>query len=642
MRTFAKNLPYSFTVQVFLKIISFRTINKTKRRHSENLMNLVLVILLAIGIALAMNNDNNLHPNPQVQQDQRLIYGVRQFGFNTNNENQNDFLNPSNVPLAKPIALAVEDNQYVQLPTGNPGKFNKYRLDHNLNITYLYDFPTSYSQTHNDYSELLYFGDVKIRLPVCYGLPPTNYDARLYGIKHDGVLALGSGSDIWKYWHVATISSSRVDLGRFNLNSYVTSSPGILLKYSESLPCTVGNKSYSIRFDPRQDISLFPHELFHQKTFDVLHSYDITYCEKWCERMRFPLSGISSVCLGNKGETSFDHLSLLLSVSDIDYSSSTQTKHVVPISKINTIRPQEIVLGRLFMDKMVIHIDRISESMIITPSFSRFRETHPDCTTNTYLGLAICITYITWVLTVNSETPNEETNRIFFGLLQLYGSILVFCAFSYNLYGIEIWKFYCHLVDSGITWLYDIGILLVPVFTFLNIASVIMVFRNDKNSVVISSTFESLDFQQGFSILSRWEQVGLMNRLFFETALLWSLWITLLEGHYDAGGVLYLIAVATLLCCNHLVITLMLFVRDTLLWIPSCVLFLFSFIFLLHSNVLPYITLQMFQNPFKWELSATYVSMFVFIPSLFILVHIERALIFCRLQLTKYSVSKQY
>lgn len=610
--------------------------------NSSDTITAVIVLLLVLCDRYSMNPILGEHDtNHPVQ----LVSGVRKLEIGRDNKSHFKIMNPSGIPLAGVISLPVEDNQYVQLPTGNPGKFNKYRIDYSLNTTYLYDFPSSYSQTYNAHSEIIYFGDIKLRLSVRYGAPPTNYDARIYGVKHDGVLALGPGSEIWKYWHIGTFSSSRIDLGRFNLNSYTKDSPGIMINYFESIQCTIDDRSYTVRFDPRQDISYLPHELYHKKSFDIIHEYNIEDCYKWCDRMRFPVEGIASMCSGSSGDGSDStHSSSrvsTLSISDIDYASPTQSKHTIPSSKINTVHPQEIVLGRLFMDKMVIYIDNISQSMIIIPSFSRFRETHPDCNTNTYFALGICVTYIVWVLTVNSETPNVENNRIFFILLQLFGSILVFCTFSYNLYGIEIWKFYCHLVDSNITWLYDIGTIIVPVFTVLNIISVTNVFRKAKNYFV-SAGETTLEFKQGFSILSRWECSGLTNRLFFETTILWSLWITLLEGHYDAGGVLYLIFVSTVLCCLHLVITLMLFVRDSLMWVPSCLLFIFSFVFLLHSNVLPYITLQMFQNPFKWEFATTYVSIFVFIPSLFILVHIERALLFCKSTLSQFARTKKY
>src|SRR6056297_1212059 len=115
----------------------------------------------------------------------------------------------------KPITLPIEDYQYVEIATGNRGKYNKYRIDYNLNETYIYYTPT-YSDSYNSHSEIFYFDIYKIRLDVIYDVPDSDISTTISTVHHDGVIGLGVHSKLWKYWSKATISSIELKLGYYD------------------------------------------------------------------------------------------------------------------------------------------------------------------------------------------------------------------------------------------------------------------------------------------------------------------------------------------------------------------------------------------------------------------------------------------
>lgn len=119
----------------------------------------------------------------------------------------------------RPVRLSLYSDQYVDLHVGNPGKSMRLRLRFDLNQTYLYERPETYSDTYAlgpPSSDIFYFGALKLRLYVIYG---EEYDRRLDtsdSVEYNGVLAMGGSSQLWTFWHEFTMSRGTLALGAYD------------------------------------------------------------------------------------------------------------------------------------------------------------------------------------------------------------------------------------------------------------------------------------------------------------------------------------------------------------------------------------------------------------------------------------------
>jgi hypothetical protein len=126
----------------------------------------------------------------------------------------------------------VYERQYLKdVRVGSPGKRLTLRMRWDLDDTYLYDTPSSYSKTFtmsgSAGSDLFFLRpDIEpIRLPVIYAQEPTdtlNKSSPFYngarvdtsgGVSYQGSLGLGPKSPLWTVWTSYTVSASTLTLG---------------------------------------------------------------------------------------------------------------------------------------------------------------------------------------------------------------------------------------------------------------------------------------------------------------------------------------------------------------------------------------------------------------------------------------------
>lgn len=135
-------------------------------------------------------------------------------------------------PQINAVRLPLYQKQYVRLHVGNPGRVLTLRLRWDQDTSRLYDDPKTYSSTFSDQgSDIFYFGDVKIRVPVVYGRETDVYVSGDTGdviedgtrsdtdggVLHQGSLGLGPRSIVWRYWMERTVSRHTLTLGKYDI-----------------------------------------------------------------------------------------------------------------------------------------------------------------------------------------------------------------------------------------------------------------------------------------------------------------------------------------------------------------------------------------------------------------------------------------
>ena len=518
----------------------------------------------------------------------------------------------------EPIRLTLEEDQYVNIMTGNPGRFNKYRIDYKYNNTYIYLAPSSYSQTYTQYDELYYFYDKKIRLDTTYGVPENNEIIRITPVTHNGILGLGDSSNIWKYWNRATLSSEKLILGEFDPYIAQHDTYSFIIKKGESIRCKVNDKLYKLEFDQTNDVTYLPTELYTLKSFDIYFKYDKEECFEACDKM-----GIDTemICDYKKEESK-------IHVSMFDYTIVTTTGVIYPLVMTNKADKDKIVLGRKYMDNMVVFVDKTKDITIIKPDFRRF-EYFNSKDANSYLAFITCLIYIIWSLSINSELADVERNRIFFALLQLYGHVVIFVSLSYNFVGIECYRFYRHYlhINSSI----PLYLILITALSLL----VLSVWLLCKLFYFSRKPFESpCVTDDNHPIMVRWTAVELLRRNVFETLLLLSLWIITLEYHNNSCGG-HLILISTVIAITQLVTFMMMYIRSSILYLFHFLLFVLSIVFLVGFNLIPLLEGYLYYHPYYYPLILMYISLLVLLPSLFIIVQVERARMSYRIEKIK-------
>jgi hypothetical protein len=543
----------------------------------------------------------------------------------------------------EPITIKLQDNQYIEIITGNPGKYNKYRIDYNLNKTYIYSTPNTYSQSYNENGELFYFNIYKIRLPVIYGVPYNDISLMLSKVNHHGIIGLGSSSEIWKYWNKITLSATDIVFGEFDpyltdlsYNSIIIDNN--FIKDYKGINCIVNNKEYLLKFDESSDISYLPTDLYIEQNFIIEIDYNYDDCMKKCQAMGIYNYHYNLMCKN-------DNKNIYIKISNNDYNIFTKFRSFYQMIETNKENYNQIILGRTYTDKMVIFIDKINNNKLIKPSFNKY-EYNNNKDINLYLSFGLALIFVIWLLTINSQLADVERNRKFFILLQIYGEILVISSLIYNVFGINCIRFYNHYFHNNQNYLFYIFIIFIVIMLILNTIILIKTFRFSRNP------FESLIIDKyNHPILTRWKSFQLIKRSIFETIMLFTLWITLLESHGYIQGYIYLISISTILPVIHLVYSLLIYISyndenchinnkniliSSSLSIFNIFMITISLFFLIYCNLMVYLNICCYNHPYYYSLIILYITSFVLIPTLFIFIHFERAICIYRVKVIEH------
>lgn len=194
---------------------------------------------------------------------------------------------PSNALSRISVRIPVYERQYLKdIRVGSPGKRLTLRMRWDLDQTYLYESPRSYSETFTDWtpltntgSDLFFFrSDIEpVRLPVVYSQEPTqdtNKSAPYYngarqdtsgGVSYQGSLGLGPNSPLWSIWTSYSISAFTLTFGRddtldtLRRGDMVTSTNQFFLSFIDTHNIDV---SIPLEFKLSEEFTFLPLEIF--------------------------------------------------------------------------------------------------------------------------------------------------------------------------------------------------------------------------------------------------------------------------------------------------------------------------------------------------------------------------------------------
>lgn len=540
-----------------------------------------------------------------------------------------------------PIKLPIYKHKFLILKTGNPGKNVKYLLDFSLNETYLFDqgLPIAYSRTYTSNSEIVYLGTKKIRLPVNYERPPQDYSTSLYTfVRHGGVLGLGPASPVWKLWSSVTISSSTITFGQYDNRDMLRS--GATHFFSGTERCRVNGKEYDIVMDLSSDVTYLPSDIYHMNRFDI----DMVYeegreqrCMSTCEEMHIEPNKLCKHMKGSKISVTADDYTVTTAIGNYPYR----------MSAINKENENEIRLGTVLCDRFVTYIDWVSGSYVVHDSFDYFSH-FPSDDFNLYLSIISAVIYSIWLIVINTDIAIVERTMMFLFLLQLYGIIVSFTAFLYNVWGLNGVRHFVHLLDgdpsaeSIFTLVSLFYLFSIAVNFFLAIATSRSTPREKKKC------FESLDrpVDPHRDLVNKWDVHSLSRRSIFETTMLLTIWMTQLEYHVKLQGFLYILIIALIWSTTQVSMFYMALVRNLsshsmnplkdqqlqgASWFLHLCLAIVSLLFLIRVNLVPYLNFFYSGHPCYGFIIIFIVTSMVLTTAHFVFVQIERAHISCML-----------
>lgn len=508
----------------------------------------------------------------------------------------------------KPITLPIENEAYIQLMTGNNGKYNKYRLDYNYNETYIYQPSDLYSQTSDGVSEIIYFNTNKIRLTVKYEVPSSDISNVVSIVQHDGIIGLGASSELWLYWNKITLSSIELTLGDYNHYISKPNTYPIITKPWHKIPATVNDKPYNIQFDMTSELSYIPPEIYFLQYFEIVFE-DAHNCAETLSNMNMH----TSLC---------SYTEPTLKVFKNEHVITTYTLHNFNMAEVNNNDTSLIILGRTFLNKMIIYKNNMDDTMVIKPSYEKFSPLQSP-NLNSYLELVLIVIYIVWQLTINSEINDSEQNNLFFALLQTCGQIFVIFTIAYNVFGIQALRFYKHFLHLDTVVFFYTFIAIILLISIINILFLFRSFlRYTDSMLTITKT----------PIISRWNDTQLARRFVFETLILITIWFSVLQYHNSVLGYLYLISVSSWLTISQITIASMTFIRRNLYLIPQIIITIFFLFFLVYCNIAPFLRMFHPYHPMYNQIILFYLSFVIIIPSCYIICQIETSRALYRLK----------
>lgn len=280
------------------------------------------------------------------------------------------------------VRIPIYGKQFVKLYVGNPGKTITFRLRHDLNQSYIYDAqPQQYSDTYTSDSDVVYFNDRYIRLKFFYGIvEPDQRLSTATNIPYGGVLALGSGSDIWTYWPSFTRSKFVLTLGG-DLDCLDCAAGAKALQYTLEDPITAETECglsaetedavvYPLELRISDDYTYLPATLF--TTLDVKPRQQLSIVRIDNTAPQCPVADSSLESAANR--------QIVLSVdSDVNfiYTPYNSKENLLRISETNIQQPVTgIAIGVIMlMEDAVLYVDFVTRKASVVKAFYSYPRT---------------------------------------------------------------------------------------------------------------------------------------------------------------------------------------------------------------------------------------------------------------------------
>lgn len=553
------------------------------------------------------------------------------------------------------VRLSLYESEYLELLTGNPGKYVRFRIDFRLNDSYLYAEPRDYSRTYAAWtdpdtlrrcgSDVLYFGSHALRLPLVFEQPEEDYVSSLYhSVHHQGVLGFGEASPLWDHWQTFTISSSSITFGAFDARDVMHGTSLIAaIRDGKSMQTTVAGKRYELKLDPASEYSLLPPALYEYTRFEAtLERQQYKECIETC-------SGVYSVkpdvlcSVGNRhrhrhgrerDEVGDKDDNNIIAVNMDDFATFTSIGHnLYHMLDVNRESIDTIVLGRAYVDRLVMFRDVQQGVSAFYDSFTHFDATGYD-DFNMFLSWIIVMAVVTWAICVHGDTDmTSERVRVFFFVVQVYGLIIVAASGLYNFVGIDCMRLFVRHMHSfhpyyGDVWFVWFVLVYVALWVW--------------NVALVLSTTHYGRFVYGFLPGSGWNKYGditLIRSAAFAMSMLLSLWLSLFGFLDPFYGFLLVMIVAAFIALGQITTLFQSVTRGTPWIILHVALSVISVIFFLCYNILPYLENNLPGHPCHGSI-VYFVSLVIVAAALILFVNLEDARLFFRAHLI-YNASKK-
>lgn len=306
------------------------------------------------------------------------------------------------------VRIDVYRDQYLKdVRVGSPGKFLTLRMRWDLNQTYLYDDPGSYSETFTkDGRELFFFsaGIEPVRLRVVYGQEPSQTDDQMApyyngarrdtsgGVTYHGVLGLGDSSELWSTWTEYTVSKFSLSLGGDDSVDVLTRAKVIGSTNQDFVSHTDIDGaafSYPLGFELSEEFTYLPQVIFPNVTRALENGSRIALR---AEGNLEPSPGGPRLLLWLSTESSI----ITTSLGGVEDSLRLSEKEGKNASRI--------IIGRIqLMEDFVVHRDFVRNVIHVRPSFDTF----PQARNGQFPQAAMAVlTVLLWFLWNMVTTPS--------------------------------------------------------------------------------------------------------------------------------------------------------------------------------------------------------------------------------------------
>lgn len=275
------------------------------------------------------------------------------------------------------VRIPVYQGQYLKdIRVGSPGKYMTLRMRWDLNQTYLYDSPLTYSETFTNSGSDLFFlspGVEPVRLKVVYGQEPsqvTDPSAPYFngarqdtsgGVTYHGVLAMGDGSDLWTTWTEYTLSKYTVTLGKDDnvdvlRRSHTIRSNGNPL-FTSYIDSSGINISMPIEFSLKEEFTYLPQTVFPNVTKALENG-----------------SRIAVLVEGTINPPPTPRLTLWLSTESNRIATNLGgSEDALRLSEMEGKDNSRIIVGRIqLLEDFVIHHDLVRRNIHVSNVFDTF------------------------------------------------------------------------------------------------------------------------------------------------------------------------------------------------------------------------------------------------------------------------------
>jgi hypothetical protein len=302
------------------------------------------------------------------------------------------------IPLAT-TKIPVRHHSYVNLLIGNPGKYTLLKIDYTLNETLvLFNEPLQTSRTFSLYppSVIVYVGEHVVRLPVTF----EHFRFIKYPfLRHDceGILGVGTYSQLWSYWHKASISSAMLVLGEHDYSLTRRPYSNYEMVFDNSHPIYIlldeddeDSRNITVKLNLRDRHTMVPNEIFYNPTKHRL---------KFKGKYRIPISH-----------------------EDLEYL----TEDHVSFSLVYKNNNDSLVIGTEFLVNFVVMFDIVTQVYKLYPPFTAFENGNSEPAYTYTLLLTLAPLFVYYHISVNIGNPISarkyffiETAAYFIGLVAM-------------------------------------------------------------------------------------------------------------------------------------------------------------------------------------------------------------------------------